>query len=92
MGPLTSRENMIIRHLNARGSLSMGWGEWGSMSGLRLIVRDFPVYLESPSGNGRAIREEKGPGYCPLGTPMKEEILLWYFCESFPWVSHNHSN
>lgn len=26
----------------------------GSMSGLRLIVRDFLVYLEPPSGNGRA--------------------------------------
>lgn len=56
-----------------------GEGRENSISGLRLIVRDFLVYLEFFSGNERAFRYEKAPGDRPLGTPVKEKVLPLYF-------------
>lgn len=44
------------------------------MSGLRLILRDFPVYLESSCGNGRAFRlgEKKASKILPFRDPYEK--------------------
>lgn len=84
MSSLTSRENMITRHLHARGTLRMGWGE-GFNVWIKANCESFCVIYRSPFGNGRAFGFlKKAPGYRLLGTPRKEEFLPRYFYKCLP--------